>query len=178
MNRVEKQTEIDRLQGKFVRSNLAVITEFTGMSVEEIQSVKRDLRGVSGELQVVKNSLAARASAGTHVSLLHDHFQGQTALALSYGDPAASAKTLKRIAEQQKKFKIKIGVMEGQLLDFPGLARLADLPARPVLYSQLVRGLQTPIVQLATGLNAILGGWVRALAAVHEKRVASAPPEP
>lgn len=178
MNRVEKQTEIDRLQGKFVRSSLSVVTEFSGMSVEEIQAVKRDLRGVSSELQVVKNTLAVRASAGTQISLLRDHFQGQTALALSYGDPAASAKALKRIADQQKKLRIKIGVMEGQVLDFPGLVRLADLPARPVLYAQLVRGLQTPIVQLASGLNAILGGWVRALAAVHEKRVASAPPEP
>jgi ribosomal protein L10 len=177
MNRTEKQTEIYQLQAKFVRSNLSVVAELSGMSVEEIQAVKRDLRGVSGELKVVKNTLAARASTGTQISLLRDHFQGQTALALSYGDPAASAKVLKRIAEQQKKLKIKMGVMEGQVLDFPSLARLADLPARPVLYSQLVRGLQAPIVQLASGLNAIFGGWVRALAAVHEKRAASAPPE-
>ena len=177
MKKEEKQGEIDRLRDKLVRSRLTMVAEFSGLSVPEMQEVKGRLRAASGEFTVVKNTLAARAVLGTPVALVHDYFQGQTAVAFSYGDPLAPAKALKQVLEKQKKLKMKAGMMEGQVIFLPGLMRLADLPSRPVLYGQLVRQMQAPLVHWVGGLNAIIGQWVRALAAVHEKRVALSGPD-
>ena len=173
MKKPEKQSAIDLLQGKFVRSNLAVVAEFSGMSVPELQEVKNRLRAASGEFRVVKNTLAARAAAGTHVAALRPYFKGQMAVAFGYGDPVGTAQALKQIAGKQKKLKVKVGMMEGQVIDLPGLSRIADLPSRPVLYGQLVSRMKSPLFNLAGGLQAIVSKWVRTLAAVHEKRSAS-----
>jgi len=177
MKKPEKQSMIDLLQGKFARSNLAVVAEFSGMSVTELQEVKNRLRAASGEFKVVKNTLAARAVVGTPVAALRPHLKGQMAVAFGYGDPVAAAQALKQISGKQKKLKLMAGVMEGQVIDLPGLSRIADLPSRPVLYGQLVNRMKSPLFNLAGGLRAIVSKWVRTLAAVHEKRSASSSPD-
>ncbi len=173
MKRQEKQQVADALRQKFVRSNLAVVAEFSGMSVPELQEVKRRLRMAGGEFKVVKKTLAIRAADGTCVSPIRAHFKGQTAVALGYGDPAESAKALKQLTETQKKLKIRAGVMEGRVIGLADLVQIADLPSRPVLYAHLIGRMRSPIVHFASGLQGLLGKWVRALAAVHEKRSAS-----
>jgi len=173
MKKPEKQGAIDLLQGKFVRSNLAVVAEFSGMSVPELQEVKNRLRAASGEFTVVKNTLAARAAVGTPVAVLRPHFKGQMAVAFGYGDPVGMAQALKQVAEKQKKLNIKAGVMEGQLIDLSALSRIADLPSRPVLYGQLVSRMKSPLFNFTGVLQAMISKWVRTLAAVHEQRSAS-----
>ena len=173
MKKPEKQRATDLLQEKFVRSNLAVVAEFSGMNVAEMQEVKNRLRAASGEFKVVKNTLAARAVVGTPVAALRPYFKEQTAVAFGYGDPVGAAQALKQISEKQKKLKIMAGVMEGQVIDLPGLSRIADLPSRPVLYGQLVSRMKSPFFNLTGGLLAIVSKWVRTLAAVHAKRRAS-----
>jgi len=173
MKRAEKQSAIDRLQGKFVRSRLAVVAGFSGMNVAEMQEVKSRLRAASGEFKVVKNTLAARAVVGTPVAGLRPQFKGQTAIAFGYGDPVVAAQAIQQISEKQKRLKITAGVMEGQVIDLQALSRIADLPPRTVLYAQLVSRMQSPLFNLAGGLQAIVGKWVRTLAAVYEKRSAT-----
>lgn len=170
MKKEEKAVMVSELREKFSRAKVAVLAEFSGMKVEEIREVKNLLRGAKGEFKVIKNTMAVRAAEGTALQGLAKHFKGPIAVALGYEDPIAPTKALKTLSEKQKKLKIRMGVFETQLVDPAGLNQIAQLPPRPVLMSQLLSRLQSPLYGLAGSLNGVLGKFVRTLQALHEKR--------
>lgn len=170
MNREEKAANISRLNEKFSRASVAILAEFTGMGVEEIRQVRKELRAVDGELLVVKNKLAIRAALGTTAEGLTSHFKGSTAVAFGYADPVVPTKALKAIADKQKKLKIKAGVIEGSLVDLNDFRKIALLPSKDVLIATLTNRFNAPITGFAGSLNGILGKFVRALDAVQQKR--------
>ena len=120
-----------------------------------INDLRRKLREANVEYQVVKNSLLVRASEDTEVASIKDHFKGPSAVAISYDDPVAPAKVLTEFAKDNKKLEIKVGVLNGKVLDVQAIKALASLPSREVLLAQF----------LAT-LNAVPGSFVRTLAEI------------
>ena len=170
MNKEEKKANVSQLNEKFSRASVAILAEFTGMGVEEIRQVRKELRDVAGELQVVKNKLAIRAVAGTAVEGLSAHFKGSTAVAFGYADPVAPTKTLKTIADKQKKFKVKAGVIEGTVVNLEDFKKIALLPSKDVLIAELIGRFNGPIAGFAGSLNGILSKFVRALDAVQQQR--------
>jgi large subunit ribosomal protein L10 len=95
-------------------------------------------------------------------------------VALGYQDPAPLAKALKDFAGQQEKFKLRVGVLEGRVLDLAGLARVASLPSRQVLLGRLVGQMQAPVSGLVGGLQGVIRKAVSTLDAVAKKRMAEA----
>lgn len=174
MKKEEKEVMISELRQKFSRAKVAVLAEFAGMEVEEIREVKNELRRAKGEFKVVKNTLAVRAAEGTTLQAIRDHFKGPIAVALGYEDPVAPAKALNTVAEKQKKLKIKVGVVESQVVDLVRLKQISKLPSKEVLVGQLIGRLKSPLYGLAGTLNGVLSKFVRTLQAVHDKR--QAPP--
>ena len=170
MKKEEKEGMVTELREKFSRAKVAVLAEFSGMEVGEVQEVKNLLRGVKGEFKVVKNTMAIRAAVGTTLEGVSRHFKGPTAVALGYEDPIAPAKAMKTIADKQKKLKIKAGVIESQVIDLAALKQIAMLPAKPVLLGQLVGRFKSPLYGLAGSLNGVLSKFARTLHALHEKR--------
>lgn len=170
MNKEEKSVHVSRLNEKFSRANVAVLTDFSGMGVEEIREVKGRLRSAEGEFKVVKNTIAVRATVGTSLEGLHDHFKGPTAIVLGYTDPVAPAKTLKGITDKQKKLKIKAGVIEGTVVNLESFRKIAQLPSKTVLIAELARCFNSPMTGFAGSLDGVLGKFVRSLQAVHDKR--------
>lgn len=173
MNREQKQQSASQLKEKFSRASVAILTEFSGMGVEEIRAVRKELRGVAGEFKVVKNKLAIRAAAGTRLEGLNSYFKGTTAVALGYADPVAPTRVLKAIADKQKKLKIKAGVIEGKVVGLEDVRRVAQLPSKDVLIAQLVGRLNAPISGFAGSLNGVLSKFVRTLEALHQQRIGS-----
>ncbi|MFQ5598402.1 MAG: 50S ribosomal protein L10 [Nitrospiria bacterium] len=169
MNKETKKASMAQLNEKFSRANVAVLADFSGMSVEEIREVKGRLRNAEGEFRVVKNTIAIRAAAGTSLDGVRDFFKGPTALVLGYADPVAPAKVLKSVADKQKKLKIKAGVVEDVVVDLDGFRRIAQLPSKTVLVAELVGRFQSPITGLAGSLHGVLGKFVRTLQAVHDQ---------
>lgn len=169
----EKKEIVVALQDKFSRAKVAILAEFSGMGVEEIREVRGHLRTAKGEFQVIKNTLAIRAAAETTLEGLSPHFKGQTAVALGYDDPVAPAKAMKEIADKQKKLKIKVGVVEGQVLDLARFKQIAQLPSKPILISTLIGRLQSPIYGFAGSLNGVLSKFALTLQALKEKRKSS-----
>lgn len=174
MKKEEKGVMIAELKEKFSRAKVAVLAEFSGMEVEEIRAVKNELRRVKGEFTVIKNTLAYRAAEGTTLQGIRDHFKGPIAVALGYDDPVAPAKALNNIADKQKKLKIKVGVVENQVVDLVRLKQISKLPSKEILVSQFIGRLKSPLYGLAGTLNGVLSKFVRTLQAVHDKR--QAPP--
>lgn len=170
MNKEEKSVCASQLNEKFSRANLAVLTDFSGMRVEEIREVKGRLRSAEGEFKVVKNTVAVRAAVGTSLEGLHNQFKGPTAIVLGYTDPVAPAKALKAIADKQKKLKFKAGVIEGTVVDLDSFRKIAQLPSKAVLIAELARCFNSPMTGFVGSLHGVLGKFVRSLQAVHDKR--------
>ena len=150
-----KQQIAEDLHDKFAKSAIIVLTDYKGLDVAAINDLRRKLRESDIEYQVVKNTLLVRAAEDTEVALIKDHFKGPSAVAISYDDPVAPAKVLTQFAKDNGKLEIKVGVLNGKVLDAQAIKALALLPSREVMLAQL----------LAT-LNAVPTSFVRVLAEV------------
>lgn len=171
MKREEKQQVVNELHEKFSTATVAILTEFNGLGVSEMTELRQKLRSVKGELRVVKNTLARRAAEGTSMTATQDAFQGSIAVTFGYADPVAPAKILKEFVDKRtEKIRVKIGVVEGQVLDAVGLKRVASLPKKEVLIADLMSRMQSPMSGLVGGLQGILRKFVYALSAIQKKQ--------
>jgi large subunit ribosomal protein L7/L12 len=172
MRKEEKTQAIAELHEKFSRARAAFLAECTGLEGNEVTELRRQLRGAGAELKVVKNTLAVLASEGTPLSVAKDHFRGPLSVAIGYDDPALPAKILRDFIAKEKrdkKMRITVGVVEGNLLDAVRVKAVADLPSRNALLSMLLAGLQGPLAGLAGTMNGIVAKFVGTLIAIKEK---------
>ena len=173
MKKEEKATAIAELNEKFSRAKLAVMTECSGLEVNHITELRRQLRGVKAEFRVVKNTLAARAVDGTQLAAAKPHFKGPLAMLIGYDDPAVATKILRDFIKAEKrdeKMKITVGVLDGNLLQAEQLLAVASLPSKAVLISMLLSAMQGPARGLVYALSGLLRGLVGVLAAIQDKK--------
>lgn len=173
MKRGEKAAAVAELHEKFTRAKLAVMTECSGMEVNQITELRKQLRGAKAEFRVVKNTLAARAVEGTKLVGAKPHFKGPMALIIGYDDPVLPTKILRDFIKTDKrdeKMKIMAGVLEGRLLQAPQLVAVANLPTKDVLLSMLLSALQGPTRGLVYALSGLLRKLVGVIVAIQDKR--------
>lgn len=148
----------------------AVVAEFRGLTVAEITTLRKKLRGVNAEFKVVKNTLMRLAAKDTDFGRLDEFFTGPTAVALTHGDPVALAKAMKEFTGGSQKIRIKAGLFEGRVLSAADVQALAEVPAREVLLARLACGLVSPISRLAQALSGPQRKLAYALNSIHEKQ--------
>ncbi len=173
MKREDKASAVAELHEKFTSAKLAILTECSGVEVNQISELRKQLRGAKAELRVVKNTLASLAVAGTAFEGAKPYFKGPTALVLGFDDPVAPTKILRDFIAGEKrdeKIKIAAGVLEGKLLQPAQLAAVATLPTKPVLLAQLMSVMQGPVRGVVYTLSGLLRKTVGVLTAIQEKR--------
>lgn len=155
MNKTEKSAEIQDLQEKFAKSTGVIITEYRGLSVSAIQSVRNNFRKNKVEYRVVKNTLAIRAIKGTPHEVLAKDFDGPVAVAIAFGDPVAAAKVALDSAKDNDKLVLKKGYSDGSTFDNKaGIEQMSTMPTKDEVRAQLI-GLLTAGPQKLLGvLNA------------------------
>ncbi len=160
MRKPEKAEIIQAIQEKVGKSQIGILTDFTGLKVEDMTRLRRQLQEAGGEIKVVKNTLLTRAAASdSPMAALSSQFTGPNALTLGYADPVAVTKVLLKFAQERPQLKVKAGVLAGRMLTVEELDALSKLPAREVLLAQLLGVLQG----VPTGLVTVLAGVVRNL---------------
>ena len=167
-----KGQAVAELHEKFGRARVAVLTETVGLNGNEVTELRRLLRGVKAELKVVKNTLAVLAAEGTPMQGVKEHFKGALSVAIGYDDPALPAKILRDFIAKEKrdkKMRITVGMVEGNVFDAARIKAVAELPSRQVLLSQLLGGMQGPLSGLVGTLTGILGNFVGVLIAIKDK---------
>jgi len=173
MKKSDKIAVVDKVREAFLGVRLAIVAECSGMSVNQMTGLRKQLHGTQARLKVVKNTLAVRAMEGTPVLPIQPLFKGQLALVLGYDDPVAPAKALcDFIRNEQCKDKIilKGGVLDGKALDALSVGAVAELPSTPELLSMMVSVLQGPIRGFVVSLHQIIRGVVALLAAIQEEK--------
>jgi large subunit ribosomal protein L10 len=170
MSKTERQTTVEQLTEQLKASPNVYLTDFSGLTVLRMTELRRRLRTAGVEYVVVKNTLAQRAFAANGVAVLDDHLAGPTGLVLAGSDPVVGAKVLSDFAKEFEKPAIKIGLVDGKPVTADQVKRLADLPSKDVLLSQLGGYMQAPMSQFAGVMNSLLYQVVGALEALRAQR--------
>ena len=170
----QKQQITQDLQGRFEKSTIVILTDYKGLDVAAMNDLRRKLREANAEYQVVKNSLLVRASEGNDVTLIKEQFKGPSAIALSYDDPVAPAKVLADFVKENKNFEVKVGVLNGKVIDYDGIKALSALPSREVLLAQVLSAMNAVPTSLVTALSDVPRRMVNVLQAIKDQREAEA----
>jgi len=149
-----KIQEVESLKARLIGVKTAVLTEYRGLTVQQLSDLRKQLRTVAAEYKVLKNRLARRALQGSPLDGLGPHLKGPTGLVISKQDPVALAKALQAFVKTSALLQIKLGYVEGQLLAPADIKALADLPSREALRAMLVGAIQGPLAQLVGLLTA------------------------
>lgn len=163
MVREEKVRAVEELAELLSRSNLVVLTDYRGLPVSDMVSLRKRLREQGVEFRVVKNTLTSFAAEKSGKLRLKEALVGPTAAAFSSGDESAAARALIDFERTSRTFKVKGALLGQRLLNPEDVSALAALPPRPVLLSQAVAGLQSPVSGLVGVLSGLLGGLVGTL---------------
>ncbi len=150
----EKVEAVTDLRSRLEGVNTVVLTEYRGLTVQQLSELRRQLRAVSAQYKVVKNRLARLAVTATPLEILSPHLTGPTGLVVSREDPVAVARALQTYARTNQALAIKVGYVDGQVLPADGFKTLAELPTREGLRAQIVGALQGPLSQLVGLLTA------------------------
>lgn len=176
--REAKVAVVDGVKDRVGDTTTAVATEYRGLTVAEISSLRKELRRVGAEYKVLKNTLVRRAVAGTEVESITEFLTGPTAIAWVKGDISAVAKVLREFAKDTPTLVLKGGVLDGKALSVKDLVALADLPSRDVLLAQFASALAAPMRQMAGLMKAVPQNFAYGLAALLDARGGAAAPAP
>lgn len=170
MLRPEKVEAVESI-AKFAEEARSIfITNYTGLSVEQISELRRKLREKSVRYLVVKNTLARLAFREIGYDYVVNYLKGPTALAFATEDPTAPAKVFLDFIKKNKKPEVHAFVMEGQVFTSEQLEDFAKLPSKEVLLAMTLGALNAPIVGLVGGLQGIIRKVVYVMDAIREKQ--------
>jgi len=149
-----KQELVGEYRKLLERSKGVVLTGFSGLSVKEMEEIRRKLREQGGEFHVVKNRLVRLAFREAGLPVPEEALTGTTAIGYATQDALALAKTIVEAAKASESVRVKGGVIEGVLYGPAQVEMLADLPPLPVLQARLIGVIQAPAARVAGALAA------------------------
>ncbi len=156
MNRHEKEQVIKYLKDSFTASPASFLVEYKGLTVSELQALRRQLRDQGGVIKVTKARLMKRAAEGVAgAQELSPYFKEQIAVVFAQKEIAPVAKTLVNFAKGNKGLIIVVGSAEQEFLDGNAIKFMASLPPREILLAQLCGVLMAPVASLARVVNSI-----------------------
>lgn len=162
----KKVQEVEEITDLLQRATLAILTDYRGLTVSDLQGLRAQLRPHQSGIRVVKNTLTGIAAERAGMSDMRPLLAGPTALVTAEADPVQTAKIVSDFARTSRILQVKAGVLEGQVIPAAEVERLATLPPREVLLARVVGGVQAPLY----GLVGVLSGTIRSLQFVLQAR--------
>ena len=170
MERSKKELIIAELHKKLGSASAAILTDYKGLTVAEITSLRDSLAVEKVDYQVVKNTLMRLACKKTDASVLDPMVTGTCAVAIAFGDPAAPAKIIKKFSKSNEKLKLKAGALGSRLIDADQILVLADLPPKDELLAKMLGTLNAVPTGLVTVLSGVPRAFVCVLAAIQRQK--------
>lgn len=170
MNRNDKEAVVSEVSQRLTRASAVILTDFSGLKVEQMTDLRQKLRDSGSEYLVVKNTLLKLASKGTETESLVQDLTGPNGLGFSYDDPVELAKVLVDFAKDNPKLEIKEGVLDGKVISTAEVTALAKLPSREVLLAQLLGVMNGVARNFVSVLAAVPRGLVTALKQIEEQK--------
>jgi large subunit ribosomal protein L10 len=152
-NRLKKEKIVANLSEKVGKSKAIVLTNYQGLTHQQLESLKKALKQVDGEFVVTKNTLLKIALEAHKITPESTVFDQPTGTLFSYGDPILPLKELSKRIKESKLPEVKVGILDGLTISASDVLKLATLPSKEILLSQLVGTLKSPIFSLHRALN-------------------------
>ena len=168
----QKNQKIEAIKESFAKAQVAIVSDPTGLSVEEITKLRRNLQKEGADYTVVKNTLAIKAIAGTEYEGLTELLKGASAVAFGFDDQVAPAKVLAAFIKEADKANFKGGVLDGKVLSVEEVKALATLPSKEQLYANMLGCINSPATGIAGCVNGVMSALVRAIDQVKEQKSA------
>jgi len=168
LTRTQKEEQVADLKDKFGRASCVYVAGYRGLDVESANVLRRRLHTEGGgdyEYRVIKNSVLRLAAGDTPIADVIEHFEGPTAIAISYGDPVGLAKVLSDFAKDNEVFDLRAGVLEGNAVDAAEIATVAKLPSLDQLRGMIIGLIQAPATKLVRLLSEPGGQLARVVSA-------------
>lgn len=153
--KAEKKTQAEELRTQLATVSTVILSTFQGITVEQDTQLRRSVEAAGGRYEVVKNTVAERAAAGTPAEGLLKNLKGTNSIAYTTVDPVALAKALSKVAKEVPAFKFRAGWVEGRVVSIQEIGQLAQLPSKEELISKMMFLLNSPAQRVATALAAV-----------------------
>ncbi len=170
LSKTVKEEVVKEYNEKFKSNPYLFVVEYKGLTVKEIEGLRRNLKRVKADFKVIKNTLLKIASIDTDVEKLQVLFNGPTAVAVCKEDPVSVVKVFTDSLKTLPVLKLKGGIVEGKVVDTEDILKLSKLPSREVLISQLLGLLSNPISNFMGTLMELQRRLLYALSAVKENK--------
>ena len=174
MDKATKTALASTLKEKFSKAQVAIFSDYKGLTATQADDLRRQLRVHKVEVKVIKNNVARvvtkDGAMGAEAKALMDSTVGPTMVAFAYGDPAAAAKVIYKFAQDNEALKLKDSLMGQKRIDVSGIELLAKLPSRDVLVAMLLGTMNAPIQNFVGVLAAVPRSLVTVLAAIGKKK--------
>jgi large subunit ribosomal protein L10 len=154
-----KIDSVAELTDALKRSKLTIVTDYRGLKVSDLQTLRAQLRAQNAEVKVAKNTLTTIAARENNLSVLEPALAGPTALVVAYDDPVQPAKIVSDFARSSRILQIRAAMLDGALIGAADVEALASLPSKDVLVGRVVGGLSGPLY----GIVGVLAGPIRSL---------------
>jgi large subunit ribosomal protein L10 len=166
----KKNAAIEVLKQQLAESPNVFFTDFRGLTVGELRTLRNALRKESAAYSVIKNTLFGIAIGGEKRAELKTVLEGPTGIAFAGGDPVAAAKALTQFATDSKKLQIKAAIIDGRVIDRAQVEALSKVPPRKELLARLVGTLRSPIQRLHGAMKGHHRKLVYVLSAIHAQK--------
>ncbi len=146
-----KKDVIEEIKNNAKKSSSIVFFEYAGLSVFEMKELRKLLRENDSDVKVYKNTMTKRALEDLKIDL-NEHMVGPKAMAFSE-DQIAPIKVLYDFAKKHDALELKVGYVDGEVVDKEKLTKLAQVPSREVLLTMLAQGMMGVVKELAIALD-------------------------
>ena len=167
-----KDEKIAKIKENVDKAQVAIVTEYKGMTVEEITKLRRALQKDGGDYMVTKNTLAKIALKDTPYEVLTEKLTGPIAIAFGFEDPVSPAKALSKFIKETKKGTVVAAALDGKLLSAEEAKALAEIPSKEEIYEKMLGSINSPATGIVGAINAVMASLTRAVAAVRDKKAA------
>lgn len=149
----KKQVEVSALVERMQNANSFVVVDYSGLTVEQVTTLRRQLLEAGCEMSVIKNNITKRAAQAAGYDELTDSLTGPNALAFSHEDSVSAAKIVYDFAKENKALELKVGVVDGEYMNNDKIQVIATIPTRETLLTMFAAGLLQPIKEVAIALD-------------------------
>ena len=168
----QKIATVEHLTKQMQEAKAVVFTDYRGLTVNQIQELRKELAKHDASLEVTKNTLMSIAAKQASKEVSDEVLHGPTATLFAFGDEVAPLKALVDFGKEQELPTVKYGFLGGDALDAKQVAALAALPSRDTLIAQTVGTIKAPLTGLVNVLAGNQRGLVYALAAIRDQKEA------
>ena len=162
--RIAKEKRVERIREKMHSAPSIILSDYRGLDVEEMSDLRKKLRSERIEYEVIKNTLICLAVKGERYEKgLLPYLKGPTAMAFGYEDPLAGVRILTDFSKKHENLKVKVGIIEGRLIDRERIRDLALLPSYEGLLSQVAFMIKSPLQGMVNVLKGNMRNLVFAL---------------